>query len=119
MAEVLHTEILENCSGSINKSCFANVRLPLQIMQTSAEVCAESKTGHFSIGSSDAPEIAKWIEETFIKRYDTMIITKYYSSRLWARISGQIYLEMADLEWAAQRLKDLRSRVEEGHWKRV
>ncbi|KAF7874479.1 uncharacterized protein EAF02_008456 [Botrytis sinoallii] len=119
MAEILHTEILENQSGSINKSCFVNVRLPLRIVQTSVKVSAESETEHFSISSSDAPHIAKWIEETSIKEYDTMIITKYYSGGLWARISGQIYLEMADFEWAAQRLKDLCSRVERGHWKRV
>ncbi|KAF7883921.1 hypothetical protein EAF00_011233 [Botryotinia globosa] len=70
-------------------------------------------------GNSDALHIAKWIEETSIKEYDTMIITKCYSGGLWARISGQIYLEMADFEWVAQRLKDLCLRVERGHWKRV
>ncbi|TGO18651.1 hypothetical protein BTUL_0008g00320 [Botrytis tulipae] len=105
--------------GSINKSCFVNVRLPLRVVQTSVEVSAESETEHFSISSSDAPHIAKWIEETSIKEYDTMIITKYYSGGLWARISGQIYLEMSDFEWAAQRLKDLCLRVERRHWKRV
>ncbi|KAM0143949.1 hypothetical protein ACHAP3_001216 [Botrytis cinerea] len=119
MAEILHTEILENQSGSINKSCFVNVRLPLQIAQTSVTVSVKSETEHFSISSSDAPKIAKWVEETSIKEYDTMIITKYYSGGLWARISGQIYLEMADFEWAAQRLKDLCLRVEQGHWNQV
>lgn len=119
MAEILHTEILENQSGSINKSCFVNVRLPLQIAQTSVTVSVKSEIEHFSISSSDAPKIAKWVEETSIKEYDTMIITKYYSGGLWARISGQIYLEMADFEWAAQRLKDLCLRVEQGHWNQV
>ncbi|KAI9643297.1 hypothetical protein NHQ30_007914 [Ciborinia camelliae] len=101
ISEIFHTEIVENESGFINQCCLVNFRLPLKIAHSPTSVSAASETGHFTVSSGDAPNIAKWIEETAIKEYDTMIITQYYSGELWARISGQIYLVLEDFEWAA------------------
>jgi hypothetical protein len=38
--------------------------------------------------------------EKSVKDYETMIPVKFYRGEIWCRISGQIYPELKDFEWA-------------------
>jgi len=49
-----------------------------------------------------------------VKDYDTMIPTKFYAGAIWSRLSGQIYLEVEDFEWAANSLQEMCQRVMKG-----
>jgi hypothetical protein len=113
MAEVLRTEILENKSNSINQCSFVNVRLPLTVV-SAQDVSVPVETGHPRISIDDAPGFAKWITERAVKDYDTMIPTKFYAGAIWSRLSGQIYLEVVDFEWAANSLQEMCQRVMKG-----
>ncbi|KFY88094.1 hypothetical protein V500_06556 [Pseudogymnoascus sp. VKM F-4518 (FW-2643)] len=69
------------------------------------------------IRETDATEIVKWMTERSIKDYETMIPVKFYGGEIWCRISGQIYLELQDFEWAAYRLEEMCKRVSNGEFK--
>ncbi|KAF7943186.1 hypothetical protein EAE96_011123 [Botrytis aclada] len=116
MAEILHTSILENETSSINQCCFVNVRLPFKIVQPTEHAGNMPGYDFITIRAVDASKIAKWIEEVSVKEYDMMFMTKHYSGALWVRISGQVYLEVQDFQWAAYRLRELSLRVERGDW---
>ncbi|KAI5866229.1 aminotransferase family protein-like protein [Durotheca rogersii] len=106
MAAVLGTEVLENRTGTLRGCCFANVRLPLEVADTQHEGGREGK-----VPAEDAKAVADWITRTSVDEFDTFIATRYYAGAFWVRISGQIYLERADFEWAATVLLELCSRV--------
>jgi hypothetical protein len=68
------------------------------------------------IREADASKIAKWMTEKSVKEYATMIPVKFYVGQIWCRISGQIYLELEDFEWAGYRLKEMCERVSKGEF---
>lgn len=131
MAEILGTEVMDNNTRTLQQCCFVNVRLPLTITQGAAsyDSCftpehqeqgvgnSQSKDEITYIRAADASEIAKWMTEKSIKDYETMIPVKFYAGEIWCRISGQIYIEVDDFEWAAYRLKEMCERVSNGEFK--
>lgn len=98
-AVVLETEVMPNDDGT----CFANVRLPLKV--------GERKN---QIKQSEAFLAVSWMMKTLDKEYNTFITIYLHAGSLWARISGQIYLEVTDLLWGAEVLKALCQRVSNG-----
>ncbi|ORY61212.1 aminotransferase family protein-like protein [Pseudomassariella vexata] len=97
MAQIMGTEVLENKTKTLCRCCFTNVRLPL----TSEEAgCPQ-----------EAVATANWISEKSIIEYDSYLPTRYYNGAFWTRLSGQIYLEHADFEWAAHTLIELCNRA--------
>lgn len=46
-----------------------------------------------------------------------MIPVIFDGRKFWCRMSGQIYLEFRDFEWAAYRLKEVCERVSKGEFK--
>jgi hypothetical protein len=129
MAEILGTEVLKNKTGTLSRCCFVNVRLPLTITQGAAsydtfvapedgqEVNSQSKNDVTYIRAADASNIAQWMTRKSVKDYETMIPVKFYTGEIWCRISGQIYLELEDFEWAGYRLKEMCERVSKGEFK--
>lgn len=113
LAEMLGTEVLENTSHSLHKCCFTNVRLPLRIgpSLTFDENGAEERA---AVSMDEAPHVAQWIVDQTVKEFETFIPTKVYAGAFWARISGQIYLEIEHFEWAGRILQTLCERVERG-----
>jgi hypothetical protein len=95
-AAILGTEVMSNDEGT----CFANVRLPLQIGE-----------GRDQLRHAEAFRVVSWMSKTLDKDYHTFISIYVHASSLWARFSGQIYLELADLIWGANVLKTLCQRV--------
>lgn len=113
LAEILGTEVLKNTSHPVRECCFTNVRLPLRIgpSPTFEEDGAEESV---FVSVDEAPHVAQWIVDQTVKEFDTFIPTKVYAGAFWTRISGQIYLEIEDFEWAGRILQTLCERVERG-----
>jgi selenocysteine lyase/cysteine desulfurase len=131
MAEILGTEVMDNTTHTLQRCCFVNVRLPLTITHGPASYDPYSRPtledpdvgklqledGTVYIRAADASKIAKWMTEKSIKEYETMIPVKFYAGEFWCRISGQIYLELKDFEWAGLTLKAMCKRVSNGEFK--
>ena len=109
-AEVMGTEVMgANFEGSrMTECCFAMVRLPLTF--------THSGSGNEGKGfkPEDAGSIGKWINITAVKEFDTYLQIAYHAGSMWVRLSGQIYLEIAEFEWVGYKLKELCRRAEEG-----
>jgi hypothetical protein len=131
MAEILGTEVMDNTTHTLQRCCFVNVRLPLTIMHGPASYDTypgptledpdvrklQSEDGTVYVKAADASKIAKWMTEKSVKEYETMIPVKFYAGEFWCRISGQIYLELEDFEWAGLTLKEMCKRVSNGEFK--
>ncbi len=69
-------------------------------------------------GETETEEIGRMVGEFVIngcrKEYDTFIALIFHGEQWWVRFSAQVYLEMADFEWAAEILKKLCERVMKG-----
>ena len=102
VAEALGTEVLENGEGTLGNCTFANVRLPLDY-----RVVAGGDT-------AKAVKIAQWIASVLVGEYDTFIATIFYAEAWWVRLSAQVYLDMSDWAWAADTLKQVCERVQNG-----
>src|SRR5436190_985062 len=106
LAEILGTEVLENRSHSLHRCCFTNVRLPLKI--ESADTTNDNETKERAVVRVDeALHVAKWIVDQTVKEFDTFIPMWVYAGAIWTRISGQIYLEIGQFEWAGRVLQKL------------
>jgi hypothetical protein len=54
------------------------------------------------------------MEKTLVDDFNTFVPIYEYDGKLWARISGQIYLELRDFEWLGGVFKTLLERVRAG-----
>jgi len=106
VALALGTEVLDNKSGTLRQGCaFATVRLPVTV------------GGEEGLSSVDAGRAIGWFYATVVKDFDTYLQTFLYKGAIWTRLSAQVYLDMADFEWAATVLKTMSSRLRNGEWK--
>jgi len=105
VAKALETEVLDNKEGSLTRCCLANVRLPLKIGTTQGEVKEEH-----------AASVTQWLTRTMVDKHHTFMAVIFYAGSWWVRLSGQIYLESKDFEWAAEVLKELCERVQKGDY---
>lgn len=103
VAHVLQTEVLDNPEGSLTNCAFANVRLPLKI-----------GNGWGEVREGDAAGLTQWLHLTMVEDHHTFMAVVFYAGSWWARLSGQIYLEGDDFEWAGKVLKGLCERVRKG-----
>ncbi|KAI1177970.1 aminotransferase family protein-like protein [Nemania sp. FL0916] len=114
MAAIMDTEVLKNKTGTLEDCCFTNVRLPLDVEQAKeASVVGESR----GIRHEDAQAVADWMTERSVIEFDTYLAVRYYAGGFWTRLSGQIYLDLADFAWAAGVLLELCARAQHGDWK--
>ena len=100
IAELLGTKVMNNESGTLKNCCFVNVELPLNFAQ--------------EFDPTDAARIAKWMMDQAMETYDTHIPVKYHAGKMWARLSGQIYLELEDFDFGGKVLQELCQRVQRG-----
>ncbi|KAI1824056.1 PLP-dependent transferase [Xylaria intraflava] len=94
VARILGTQVLDNESQSLSRCSMTNVALPLD-----------------AASSLDAQD---WMMRTMVKEYKTFIALCVHSSRPWARLSAQVYLDLEDFEWAGRMLLELCERVTRG-----
>jgi hercynylcysteine S-oxide lyase len=110
VAEILGTRVLENSKGTLTNCGMVNVALPMIMIVDDAFVTASN--GDIAIPRAEAYAATQWMLETLMSEYKTFIALYVYDHRWWARLSGQVYLDMDDFEWAGNCLKTLCERVE-------
>ncbi|KAF2279270.1 PLP-dependent transferase [Westerdykella ornata] len=111
-AEILGTEVLDNSTGSLTRGCaLSNTRLPLEYAEIEA-VGVKAGVAKEDVGV----QVRNWLSRAVIDEYDTFMALMFYGGAWWVRWSGQVYLELEDFEWGAERLKELCARVREGEF---
>jgi selenocysteine lyase/cysteine desulfurase len=106
VADLLGTTVLENKEGTLGNCCFTNVELPLKV----EEVVGVAKDEAIGI------PVAQFISRALVEQYGTFIAIIFYGNAWWVRLSAQVYLELADFEWAAGVLKKVCGRVLDGEF---
>ena len=112
-AEAFGTEILENEEGTLGNCCLSNFKLPLKLESVQAVVKKFEKEEE-NIESA----VRDWMSLKMIEEYNTFLAIFFYGNNWWVRFSGQVYLELADFEWAISVLKKLCDRTLEGEFLR-
>jgi len=111
LAKELGTEVLENETGTLGRCCLSNVRLPISV-SGAKQYATKAGIDEAEVGGA----VRDWMSKTLIDDYGTFMQSLFYGGAWWVRLSGQVYLEMGDMEWAAQTLKKVCERVEKGEW---
>lgn len=104
VAEILGTETMED-AGNLKRCFFANVRLPIAI-----------GNGHRKVKETDVLLVLEWIVETLVEEFDMYLSIYMHAGRIWTRLSGQIYVEMQDVEKGAYALREICERVRAGEY---
>lgn len=105
IAEILGTEIMENGEKSLARCALTNVKLPLIIGDGLGE-----------IPQKDTITVAIWMAEILAKVHDVYLPPFVHADAFWARLSGQIYLELEDCIRGARILRDLCERARGGEY---
>jgi selenocysteine lyase/cysteine desulfurase len=111
VARELGTEVLENSTGTLGQCCLSNVRLPISV-STAHQHAAKAGVDAADVGGA----VRDWLGTTLIDDYGTFMMSLFYGGAWWVRLSGQVYLDMDDMEWAAQTLRKVCERVDAGEW---
>jgi hercynylcysteine S-oxide lyase len=130
VAEILRTHVMQaddDCDeaegGPRLRDCaFANVRLPIAIgVRVSVSVVDEegeknpsSLSSPCHISPEEMGRVVDYMQATFVHEFATFIAVYGYGGALWARLSGQVYLDLADWEWCGNVLAEVCARVREG-----
>ncbi|KAJ5992020.1 Pyridoxal phosphate-dependent transferase major region subdomain 1 [Penicillium sp. IBT 35674x] len=105
VADILGTKILDNASHSFTDCCMVNILLPLQQPTTGSGSLVQGKGGCVTI--------TEWMQQAMIKDWKTFMPVFPFKGSWWVRLSGQIYLEDSDFEWAGWTLKTLCEQIEQ------
>jgi selenocysteine lyase/cysteine desulfurase len=109
VAKILGTEILDNATNTLTKCCLINVLLPL--------TASPFKTvGTNTVDPKYATEVIEWIQQTVMNEYKSFLPIYYFQDHWWTRLSGQVYLDISDFEWAGNVLKEICERVGNGEF---
>lgn len=101
IAAMLETSVMDDGGewakgqGGLRDCALANIQLPLPI------------GGEEGFGKEDMDEVQNWMELQLIQKYDTFACVFEYAGKLWARVSGQVYLDLSDFEWLGGALREL------------
>jgi hercynylcysteine S-oxide lyase len=98
VAKMLGTEVLDNEEGTMTRqSCMVNVRLPLKFGE--------------DIGEEHKGMVAAYVGEELVIAYRGFIATVYHNGNWWARVCGQIYLEIEDFEYGGRCLLEICDKI--------
>lgn len=111
VAEALGTELMDNKTETLSQCCMAMVRLPIDA-GVAQQVGEKVGLGSEKVGGA----MTTWLMRKMVDEYNTFLQVLYYGGAWWARLSGQVYLEMSDFEAAVPLLKELCERAEKGKW---
>lgn len=100
VAKHLGTQVLDNKSRSMTNCCLVNVALPIV-------ASAEKIQGTNTVSPENALAAVQWMQKTLNEEYQTFIAILFFQGQWWARLSGQVYLELSDFEFAAKVLKEV------------
>ena len=106
VASILGTSVVDNSSNTMSNCCLTNIVLPL-IAST------EKIAGKNTVDPQFAFAANMWMQKTLVDEYKTFFAIFYFQGQWWTRLSGQIYLDLSDFEWAGRALKDICERAAE------
>jgi hypothetical protein len=104
VAKILGTTILDNSTTTLTDCCMVNILLPL-------EINASKVPGKNVIDPGNGMLATQWMQEILIEDFKTFIPIYFFQGQWWTRLSGQVYLELADFEWAGEVLKKICERA--------
>jgi hypothetical protein len=113
VADILNTEIMNIDSSDMTQCCFANVKLPFVFRSQKAVSVMPFQE---SFNWADIDRLQKWLNVTAVKEFETYLQIAFHSGSMWVRLSGQIYLDLADFEWLGSKLKNLCERAKNGEF---
>ena len=68
------------------------------------------------VAEGDRAKVVGYIHERLMEEFETFISVFEYYGEIWARVSGQIYLERADFVKGAEAMAVLIKRINDGSW---
>lgn len=116
MARILGTSVMDlpsatpDAPSSLRACAFANVKLPLTISPQDTT----PKPGE--VPHADIRTVTNWLQATLAEKHDTFLAVILYRGCWWVRVSGMVYLEAADFEWAGNVLKRLCEEIRVGKY---
>ena len=114
VAATLGTDVLDNKSGSLRRgTAFVNVRLPIPVVADTGDGNGQG------VSRKDVETVMNWFRETAVREFGTYLQIQFFQGTIYIRLSGQVYLEVADFEWAAEKIGELCERVKKGEWRGV
>ena len=113
VARILGTEVMDNSQHTLTfQCCMVNVRLPLEVIDNDNGLTGTSGSNAIaSIRRAHALTVTHFLTSSCVKEHSTFIAFILYRNAWWARLSAQIYLELADFEYGARVLQALCIRV--------
>jgi selenocysteine lyase/cysteine desulfurase len=111
-AKILGTTIMDNSAGTLTNCSIVNVLLPLEISQSKVP-------GKNCIDPGNGMLATQWMQETLISDFDTFVPIYFHEGKWWARLSGQVYLDLTDFEWVGASLKAICERAGKGDFLNV
>ncbi|KAL2128318.1 hypothetical protein VTI74DRAFT_9359 [Chaetomium olivicolor] len=117
VAEILGTKILDNESQSLTRCSMVNVALPLAVQPEDGKTLEGDMASLPTVPKAEASKATNWMAKKLVDEYKTFMVVYLYQGRFWSRLSAQVYLELADFEWAGNTLKELCERVAKGEYK--
>ncbi|KAN0096323.1 PLP-dependent transferase [Hyaloscypha variabilis] len=113
VARILGTNIMDNSTGTLTRGCcIVNVLLPLEISPSKVP-------GQNCIDPGNGMLATQWMEQTLTIDFKTFLPIYFFQEKWWTRLSAQIYLELADFEWAGAALKAICERAGKGEFLNV
>ncbi|ERS96766.1 isopenicillin N epimerase [Sporothrix schenckii 1099-18] len=113
VAAKLGTEVMDNPRSNIRACYLNNVRLPFKVSSD-----GNDDTDPEAVPLNRFEEMLGWLTAYSAKKYDTYFRITYYEGHPWVRLSGQVYLEPEDFDWAGDVLLDLVAQIKTGDWKK-
>lgn len=114
VAKALDTEVLDNKTRTMSQCCMSMVRLPIDL-EKAQQAAEKAALGEDKVGAT----MNIWLQKIMVDKYNTFVQTMFYGGAWWARLSGQVYLELADFESAVPILKELCEKANDGEWTEV
>lgn len=102
IAKHLGTEVMQREN---DECCLHNVRLPITAVE------GEAREGEAEVGREHWGVIRRWLMNTFQAEFNTAVPVIFYGGCWWIRVSGQVYLEISDFEFAARMIEEMCGRV--------
>lgn len=100
VADILGTQVLDNTANTLSDCCMINILLPIQKPTVGDGSLVMDEQGVEST-------VTEWMQQTMIKQYQTFMPIFPFQELWWVRLSGQVYLDDSDFEWAGWTLKSL------------
>ncbi|KAH8678855.1 pyridoxal phosphate-dependent transferase [Tricladium varicosporioides] len=109
VADMLGTKLLDNEEHTMTNCSLVNILLPLSSSSSPAP-------GVYSIKEGYGTAVVHWIQRILVDKFQTFIAIFQFQGQWYARLSGQVYLDMDDFKWAGEKLRDVCERIGKGEY---